>query len=201
MLLALHIRAGVLAKNVIHVRNGVFKIYFKNSVMIHESIERALVEQIQVENNSSNLYLAMASWCEVQGFNGAAQFLFMHSEEERSHMLKLFKFVNERGGHAVLNDVSTPKADFNSFTEIFEELLAHEIRVSQAINELVGKTLDAKDYTTHNFLQWYVSEQIEEEALARTVLEKLKLIGNDKGGLYLFDNDLEKIAANPAEQA
>ncbi len=107
-------------------------------------------------------------------------------------MLKLFKFVNERGGHAVLNDVSTPKADFNSFTEIFEELLAHEIRVSQAINELVGKTLDAKDYTTHNFLQWYVSEQIEEEALARTVLEKLKLIGNDKGGLYLFDNDLEK---------
>lgn len=164
--------------------------------MIREDIEQAMVEQAQNEFDSSNLYLSMASWCEVQGFNGAANFLYMHAEEERMHMMKLFRFINERGGHAKIGDLKAAQSEFNSLTEVFEMLLSHEIGVSQAINELVGKTLDAKDYTTHNFLQWYVSEQIEEEALARTVLDKLKLIGNDKGGLYLFDTDMEKLAAS-----
>jgi len=168
--------------------------------MIQDSIEKALIGQIKVEGFSSNQYLAMASWCEVQGFVGAAQFLFMHSDEERMHMLKLFKFVNERGGHARLEVLDLPKSDFTSLLEIFEELLAHEVRVSSAINDLVGQTLEAKDYTTHNFLQWYVSEQIEEEALARTILDKLKLIGNDKGGLYLFDNYLEELSSQDLSQ-
>lgn len=163
--------------------------------MIHESIETALNEQILVEAQSSHLYLAMGTWCEVQGFNGASKFLFLHSDEERMHMLKLLHFLNERGGQANIPALTAPKSTFNSLTEVFEALLAHEIKVSACINDLVEKTLDAKDYTTHNFLQWYVSEQIEEEGMARTILDKLKLIGNDKGGLYLFDTDLEKLAA------
>lgn len=113
-------------------------------------------------------------------------------------MLKLIKYVNERGGHAVVSELKAPKTDFGSFQSMFKELLEHEIFVSQSINELVHITLEEKDYATHNFLQWYVAEQIEEEALARNILDKINLIGNDKGGLYLFDRDVQQIAVESA---
>jgi ferritin len=135
----------------------------------------------------------MASWAETKGLNGTAQFLYLHSDEERMHMLKLVKFVNERGGHAVVPSLPQPPTEFNDLNTIFQTLLDHEVMVSEMINKVVDVCLQEKDYTTHNFMQWYVSEQIEEEALARTILDKLNMIGSDKGGLYLFDRDLENM--------
>ena len=161
--------------------------------MFTKKVEQALIKQIEVEAFSSQIYLAMASWAETQGLNGIAKFLYTHADEEREHMLKLIKFVNERGGHAIIPQLNQPPKEFKSVLSIFEEVLAHEIKVTQEINNVVDITLQEKDYTTHNFMQWYVSEQIEEEALARSILDKLNLIGTEKSSLYLFDRDLESI--------
>ncbi|MDP4600907.1 MAG: ferritin [Polaribacter sp.] len=159
--------------------------------MLSPIIEEALNGQIKIEAQSSQIYLAMASWAEVLGFEGVAQFMYAHSDEERMHMLKLVKFINERGGHAKISALDAPPTEFGSFKEMFQELFKHEVKVSACINDLVDICLKEKDYATHNFLQWYVSEQIEEEALARNILDKIKLIGDDKGGFYLFDNDIK----------
>jgi len=169
--------------------------------MLVEKIEKALNNQIQIEAQSSQIYLAMACWAEVQGFEGVSQFMYAHSDEERMHMLKLVKFVNERGGHAIVPALEAPAESFGSFKEMFQTLLEHEIMVSSEINELVHVSLQEKDYATHNFLQWYVAEQIEEEALARTILDKINLIGDDKGGLYLFDNDVKQLVGQQAPPA
>ncbi|MBT8236052.1 MAG: ferritin [Bacteroidia bacterium] len=166
--------------------------------MLTSKMEKALNAQIRVEAESSQVYLSMACWAEVKGLEGIAQFMYKHSDEERMHMLKLVKYVNERGGHAIVSELSAPDTDFGTFQKMFEQLYDHEIFVSKSINELVHVSLEEKDYATHNFLQWYVAEQIEEEALARTILDKINLIGNDKGGLYLFDRDVQMINVESA---
>ncbi len=163
--------------------------------MLSKKVSEALNKQIELEASSSQYYLAMASWAETEGLNGVAGFLYTHADEERMHMLKLIKFVNERGGHGIVPSLKNPPHKFKSVKAVFEEILKHEIKVTSEINNLVEITLKEKDYTTHNFLQWYVSEQIEEEALARQIVDKLKLISDDKGGLYFFDRDLETFAA------
>ena len=158
--------------------------------MLSKAIAKSLNDQISLELESSQYYLAMASWCEVNGFNGTSVFLYKQSDEERMHMLKLFHYINDRGGYALVPQIKNPNKDFESISKIFEQVLNHEVQVTQEINNLVDECLKEKDYTTHNFLQWYVAEQIEEEKQARTILDKLKIIGNDKGGLYLFDRDM-----------
>tara|TARA_Y100000768_G_scaffold379241_1_gene354684 strand:+ start:1033 stop:1551 length:519 start_codon:yes stop_codon:yes gene_type:complete len=169
--------------------------------MLSKRIEQELNNQIFSEAESSQFYLAMASYAEVKGYNGVADFMYKHSDEERTHMLKLIKFVNERGGHAVVPALSQPPATFEGITEMFQTLLDHEVGITEKINHLVAITLEERDYTTHNFLQWYVSEQIEEEALARTIMDKLNLIGNDKGGLYMFDRDIVSFTVTSANDA
>ncbi|HLP38426.1 ferritin [Lacibacter sp.] len=161
--------------------------------MLSPKIEKALNEQVLLEAESSQIYLAMASWAEVEGLSGVAAFLYKHSDEERLHMLKLVKFINERGGHGVIPQLKAPAAKYKGVKELFQQVLDHEILVSTEINRLVDSCLKEKDYTTHNFLQWYVSEQIEEESLARHILDKLKLIGGDKSGLYMFDRDVSSM--------
>lgn len=161
---------------------------------MNSRIEKALNAQVEKESSSSQFYLAMASWAENHGLNGTAQFLYSHSDEERFHMLKLIKFINERGGTAIVSQIPQPPTEFNNLVNVFELLLEHELKVTESINNLVDLCLQEKDYTTHNFVQWYVSEQLEEEALARTILDKLHLIDGDKGGMYMFDRDLENSA-------
>lgn len=161
---------------------------------MNKKVEKALNAQIEKEAYASQIYLSMASWAENNGLNGTAQFMYAHSDEERFHMLKLVKFVNERGGTAIIPSIAQPPSAYKNLEDLFTSLLEHEIAVTTSINDLVGLCLDERDYTTHNFIQWYVSEQLEEEALARTILDKIKLIGNDKGGMYLFDKDLENSA-------
>ncbi len=166
--------------------------------MLSKNMEKALNDQIRIEAESSQVYLSMASWAEVKGLEGISLFMYKQSDEERMHMLKLVKYVNERGGQSVISALTEPKAVYDSFQKMFEDLYEHEIFVSKSINELVHVALQEKDYATHNFLQWYVAEQMEEEALARTILDKINLIGNDKSGLYLFDRDVQQITVESA---
>ena len=168
--------------------------------MLTSKIETELNNQVTLEAESSQVYLAMASWAENLGFEGVSQFMYAHSDEERQHMLKLIKFINERGGHAKVSQLSAPPTEFGSFKDMFQTLFDHEVMVSKAINDLVDVSLQEKDYATHNFLQWYVSEQIEEEALARNILDKINLIGDDKSGFYLFDNDIKQLITNTQNQ-
>lgn len=161
--------------------------------MLSERMQSVLNKQIRIEAESSQIYLAMASWAELQGLEGVSEFMYAQSDEERTHMLKLFKYINERGSHAIVSELDAPDVEFGSIKEMFETLFEHEVFVSQSINELVHISLKEKDYATHNFLQWYVAEQIEEEAQARTILDKINMIGEDKGGLYLFDNDIKQL--------
>ncbi len=163
--------------------------------MLSKTIQDALNEQVRIEAESSQVYLAMASWAEIQpGIDNITAFFYRHSDEERMHMLKLIHFINDRGGFAVIPELKQPSLTFPSIKHALQALLTHEIMVSESINNLVDIALTEKDYATHNFLQWYVAEQIEEEALARTINDKLELIGDDKGGLYLFDRDILSVS-------
>jgi len=164
--------------------------------MLSDKMQQVLNDQIRMEAESSQIYLAMASWAEIKGFEGISSFMFKQSDEERQHMLKLLKYVNQRGGAAIISALDEPRLDYTSFRTLFRQLYEHEVKVSASINELVDIALTGKDYATHNFLQWYVSEQIEEEATARVILDKIDLIGDDKGGLYMFDNDMKNFTAN-----
>jgi len=159
--------------------------------MLSNAIQDALNKQVQMEAESSQAYLAMASWAEIQpGLEGVTEFFYKQSDEERVHELKLIRFINERGGFATIPPLPQPMITFQSLRRVFEEFLKHELQVSDSINDLVHLSLTEKDYATHNFLQWYVNEQIEEERTARILNDKLEMIGDDKSGLYLFDRDI-----------
>lgn len=161
--------------------------------MLSKNIEHTLNNQIRIEAESSQTYLSMASWAETHGLEGISKFMYAQSDEERAHMLKLIRYVNDRGGHAKVSELKAPKTSYGTFKEMFEELYKHEVFVSDSINKLVDVSFSEKDYATHNFLQWYVAEQIEEEAQAKLILDKINLIGDDKGGLYLFDRDMQQL--------
>src|SRR5690606_32133360 len=159
--------------------------------MLTKTLEKPLNNHVKLEEDSTQIYLSMASWSEDKGFEVIATFMYNRSDDERIHMLKLVKCINQRGGEAKIPQIEEPHLDHSSFKTLFTQLFEHEVLVSKSINELVHISLQEKDYATHNFLQWYVAEQIEEESTARTILDKINLIGDDKGGLYLFDTDMK----------
>ncbi|GAB1404519.1 non-heme ferritin [Lentimicrobium sp.] len=163
--------------------------------MNSKKIEEALNEQIKNEEHSSRIYMAMASWCEIKGYRGAANFLYKQSDEERMHMLKLVHYVNDRGGYARLSPLEVPVTDFSSLKDVFEQVLKHEVFISESINKIYGLCMEEKDYTTGNFLQWYINEQIEEESTMHEILDKINLVGNDKAGMFHIDKELENLAA------
>ncbi|HLP72816.1 MAG TPA: ferritin [Bacteroidales bacterium] len=156
--------------------------------MLSKKIEDICNRQVEREGYSSNLYLAMASWAETNGLAGIAAWLYVQADEERIHMLKFIKYINERGGKAVMPALKQPPVDYKGVREMFEEVLKHEEFVTSSINEIVALTLEEKDYNTHNFLLWFVMEQVEEEASARAILDKLRLVGTHN--MYEFDRDI-----------
>jgi ferritin len=165
--------------------------------MLNKKIEDICNRQVEREGYSSNLYLAMASWAEVNGLSGVAGWMFSQSDEERIHMLKFIRYINERGGKAVVPAIKKPATDFKGVDEVFKEVLKHEEFITASINEIVALTLEEKDFNTHNFLLWFVMEQVEEEASVRIILDKLRLVG--KNNMYEFDRDitgLRRPAAN-----
>jgi len=161
--------------------------------MLTDKMLDKLNEQINVEFYSSNLYLQMASWCESQGLEGCADFLKSHADEEMGHMQRLFTYVNECGAMAKLGAIDAPPTDFASIDDVFERTLEHEKHVTGKINELADTAFQQKDYSTFNFLQWYVAEQHEEEKLFNTILDKMRIIGTDGRGLYHFDQEISKM--------
>jgi ferritin len=156
--------------------------------MLKKKVEDLCNRQVEREGYSSNLYLSMASWAENNGLPGIATWLYAQAEEERIHFLKFIKYINERGGSAVIPAFKKPTTEFKGTGDLFKEVLKHEEFITSSINEIVHLTLEEKDYNTHNFLQWFVTEQIEEEASVRTILDKLKLVG--PANLYIFDRDI-----------
>ena len=166
--------------------------------MLSKTVEKALNEQVKVEEHSSRIYMAMASWCEANGYQGAAKFLYTHSNEERMHQTKLIDYINDKGGFAVLQALEMPANKFKNLQDLFEQILKHEEFVTASINKLYEVAFKEKDYTTGQFLQWYIQEQIEEESLFRSVLDKFKLAGNQTGGLFHIDKELESLAVAPS---
>lgn len=164
--------------------------------MLKKKIEDICNRQVEREGYSSHLYLAMASWAETSGYAGIAGWLYAQAEEERMHMLKFFKYINERGGKAVMPAIKKPSADFKSVEQVFDEVLKHEEFITSSINEIVALTLEEKDFNTHNFLQWFVTEQVEEEASVRAIIDKLKLVG--KNNMYVFDRDIVSLRKSAA---
>ena len=156
--------------------------------MLKEKVEKILNEQIVKEGYSSNLYLAMASWADKEGYAGIAQWLFAQSEEERMHMMKIINYVNERGGHAIIPAFDVPPANFEGIKKLFDQVLEHEQYITASINDIVALTIQENDYATHNWVQWFVTEQIEEESSVQTIIDKLNMIG-DKN-IYMFDRDI-----------
>lgn len=169
--------------------------------MLSKKVEKALNLQIEVESNSSYTYLAMASWCEASGLEGSAKFFYKQSDEERMHMLRLFKYINESGGRAIAPVNTAPRQDFKDIIEVVQHFHNSELHVSAEVNKLVSITSKENDFTTLNFLQWYVREQHEEETLARTLLDKIKLIGTNANGLYWIDKEIESFINRRAETA
>ncbi|HLO90674.1 MAG TPA: ferritin [Lentimicrobium sp.] len=166
--------------------------------MISKRVEDAINKQIKNEEHSARIYMAMASWCETKGYRGVAAFLYKQSDEERMHQLKFIKFLNDRGGYAQLQALDAPNPSFQSVLEIFQAVLKHEEMVTAAINEIYAITNEEKDYTTGNFLQWFINEQIEEESTAHAILDKISLVGDDKAGMFHIDKELETMAAAKA---
>lgn len=166
---------------------------------LSDETEAKLNKQIMMEGLSSARYLSMASWCDTRGYIKSAQFLYKHSEEERQHMLKLFAYINNAGGHALQPRITDIKHEFNSLREVFEEILDHEIEVTRSINDLVEHCFKHKDFTTFNFLQWFVTEQREEETLARRAVELFEIIGEEGIGLWTIDQEIAKLENEGSE--
>ncbi len=156
--------------------------------MLPKKVEQILNEQILREDYSSQLYLSMASWAENQGFEGVSGWLYAQAEEERVHMLKLVRYLNDRDGVAVIPGIKTPPIDFGDVFVMFDQVFAHEKFISGSINEIIAMCIEENDYTTQNWIQWFVTEQIEEEAAVKAIIDKLKLLG--RNNLYMFDRDI-----------
>lgn len=166
---------------------------------ISEDTEKLLNEQIGMEGSSSAVYLAMASWCDTQGYVHSAKFLYNHSDEERMHMLKLFGYLNDAGGHALHPEITGIRQEYKSLREVFEIVLEHEIEVTKSIHKIVDHCFEIKDFTTFQFLQWYVTEQREEEVLARRAVELFDIIGEEGVGLWTIDQEIGNLESFAAE--
>jgi len=163
--------------------------------MISKNMEKALNEQIGLEGYASFLYLSMASWCDKNGLAGCSQFMHRQSAEERQHMLRIYNYLSEVDGFALTPAIKQPPHEFKSIRDMFEMVYKHEQKVTASINELLAKGYKDNDHSTLNFLQWYVQEQREEEALMRDILDRIRLIGEGPQSLYYIDNEIKAINA------
>ncbi len=161
--------------------------------MISKKMTKALNQQISLEGYASFLYLSMASWCDSEGLEGCANFMNRQSEEEREHMLKIFEYMSEVDAHALTPAIAQVPHKFSTPQKMFEMVYQHEQKVTKSIHSLLKIAKAENDYTTENFLQWYIMEQREEENLMRSILDKIKLIGDSPMTLYYIDKEIDAI--------
>ena len=158
--------------------------------MLSPDIENAMNAQIAAELYSSHLYLAMSAYCEEQALPGFAHWFRLQSDEEREHSLKFLRHVVDRGGRVMLTSVDEPASDFGSPLRAFEQALAHEMNVSMMIDGLFGMAVQHGDYASQVFLQWFVTEQVEEERTAGEIVQTLKTLGGEPASLLILDREL-----------
>lgn len=156
-------------------------------------IQEALNNQIAYEGYASNFYLALAYWCDDQALQGCKKFFMRQSEEERMHMLKIYEYMSESGVHPKTSAISEPPLEYESIQTAFSKVFDQERSVTQSIHNLLLLAQQENDYNTQQFLQWYVDEQREEEAVIRTILDRIKIIGQGGASLYYIDKEVEKI--------
>ena len=171
--------------------------------MLSEKMQGALNAQINAEYYSSYLYLSMAAHCQAINLEGFASWLRIQADEEMIHAMKIYDFVLERGGRVDLTAIEAPPTEWESPLAIFEATYAHEQYVTERINKLVDLAIAESDHATNAFLQWFVNEQVEEEASADAVLQKLRLMADAPGGLFMLDQEMGQRppAAAPSETA
>jgi ferritin len=169
--------------------------------LMNPKIEKAINEQINAEFFSAYLYIAMSSWFDSTGLKGFAHWERIQAMEERDHALKFFDYLCARGGRPVMKAIDAPPSTWKTPDDVFEAQLAHELKVTEMINNLVNLAQGEKDHATVNFLQWFVSEQVEEEENARTVIDQLKLISLEKGaGIFMLDKEMATRVYTPPVQ-
>jgi len=165
--------------------------------MIKEKIQDALNKQINAELYSSYLYLSMSAYFESINLKGCANWMRVQTQEELVHAMKFYDYLIERGGKVILSSIESPPTEWPSPLAIFEQAYQHEQKVTGLINGLVDLAIAEKDHATNNFLQWFVSEQVEEEASADEVVQKIKLMGDARGGIFMLDRELAQRVFTP----
>ncbi len=158
--------------------------------MMSEKMTAALNQQINEEYYSSYIYLAMAAYLEDNDLDGMAHWMRMQAQEEYQHAMKIFDYMIERGARVVLSEVAAPPKEWESPLVCFEASLEHEKFMTKNINELANLALEERDHATNNIMQWYVSEQVEEEASVDNIVKKLKMMGADGPALFMMDREL-----------
>ena len=158
--------------------------------MIKEKILKILNKQINEEFYSSYLYLSMSNYFSLVNLNGFAKWMRVQSQEEYAHAMKIYDYILQRDGKVTLSKIETPKAVWKSPLEIFQETLEHEKYISTCVDNIVNLAIQEKDHATTQFFQWFVSEQVEEEANTINIVEKMKMVGDNKNGIFMLDREL-----------
>jgi len=158
--------------------------------MLSKKMQDALNKHLNEEFYSSYLYLSMAAHFEEENLKGFANWFKVQSQEEYGHAMKFYSFIVQTGGQVMLKEIGAPKTSWKSVMEAFKDTLAHEQKITDLIHKLVDNAMQAKDYATNNFLQWFVTEQVEEISMVEEIIHKLGMIGDNKGGLYMMDREL-----------
>ena len=158
--------------------------------MLKEKMLNALNEQINAEQYSSLLYLSMSAWFQDKGLPGFANWMYVQYQEELTHANKFFNYVNERGGKVELKAIEQMPTEWSGISEVYEATLQHEPHVTTLIDNLVDVALAQKDHATQSFLQWFVDEQVEEEANVKEILDTLKLINGQGNGIFMLDREM-----------
>jgi len=169
--------------------------------VLKESIEAKLNDQLNKELYSAYLYFSMAAYFESISLKGFASWMKIQAQEELAHVARLFDYINDRSGRVRLGPVDEPPGDWDSPIAVMQNAYEHECWVSEKINECVTLALAENDHSTNTFLQWFVAEQVEEEATADEIVQKLKLIGDNSSGLFLMDNEVGGRSADSGDGA
>jgi ferritin len=172
----------------------------KGQVMVSKEMIKKLNDQINVEFFSSNFYLQASAWCQNKSLDGCTAFFKGHAAEEMEHMHKFFDFVNETGALAIVGALDAPPTDFKSVKDLFKRALKHEKFVTSKIQELAAFAMSKKDFLTYNFLQWFISEQLEEENLFQSVVDKIDMVGDSGKDFYLLDKEIGQLEAMEEEE-
>jgi ferritin len=159
-------------------------------MMIHQDLQDALIGQLNKEFHSAYIYLGMSAYCSKEGFNGAALWFLIQYQEEVTHGMKLFKYLEDQEVYITLPAIESVSVEFDSLLEVFKSSLKHEQSMTQNLYDISNMALTQKDHATYNLLQWYVTEQVEEEATVKEIIDHIKLVGDNGYGLYTIDKEL-----------